>query len=85
MPTQCGPLRGRAASSQRGSRIGRTFDGWTVAVSSFYVLLNRRANRVPSMGSGVGAEDVGHPIRSHMKTELPAALPRDAVSSKIRS
>jgi hypothetical protein len=45
------------ARSELAVRLGHRpdLDGWTVTVSSFYVLLNRPADRVPEMGNGVGA------------------------------
>lgn len=68
------------ARSELAGRLGQRpdLDGWTVTVSSFYVLLNRPADRVPEMGSGVGAEDAGHQMLTHMEAALPAGLPRDA-------
>lgn len=64
------------ARSELAVRLGHRpdLDGWTVTVSSFYVLLNRPADRVPEMGNGVGAEDLGHRMRTHMETALPAGL-----------
>ncbi len=68
------------ARSELAVRLGQRpdLDGWTVTVSSFYVLLDRPGDRVPEMGSGVGAEDVGHRMLTHMETALPAGLSRDS-------
>lgn len=70
------------ARSELAVRLGHRpdLDGWTVTVSSFYVLLNRPDDRVPEMGSGVGAEDLGHRMLTHMETALPAGLTHDAAA-----
>jgi len=59
---------------------GPDLDGWTVTVSSFYVLLNRPTDRVPEMGNGVGAEYLGHRMRAHIESALPAGLTHDAAA-----
>jgi len=70
------------ARSELAVRLGHRpdVDGWTVTVSSFYVLLNRPADRIPEMGNGVGAEDLGHRMLTHMETALPAGLTHDAAA-----
>ncbi len=70
------------ARSELATRLGHhpDLDGWTVTVSSFYILLNRPPDRLPETGAGVGVVDIGQRMRTHMETALPAGLTRDAVA-----
>jgi len=70
------------ARSELAVRLGHRpdLDGWTVTVSSFCVLLNRPADRVPEMGNGVGAEDLGHRMLTHVEAAPLTGLTRDAAA-----
>lgn len=79
----------RTAVWARGELAGRLahrpeLDGWTVAVTSFYVMLNRPPDRVPETGAGVGVgvgvADMGQPMRTRMETALPAGLTHQAAA-----
>lgn len=59
-------------------------DEWKVNVYAFYVLLNRPADRVAHMGHGVGAEDLGHRMCTHMEDTLPAGLGAAATAHLAR-
>lgn len=70
------------ARSELATRLGHRpeLDGWTVTVTSFYVLLNRPPDRLPETGAGIGFADIGERMRTHMETALPAGLTRDAAA-----
>lgn len=70
------------ARSELATRLAQRpeLHGWTVAVTSFYVLLNRPPDRAPTTGAGVGVADLGQPMRNHMETALPAGLTHDAAA-----
>jgi hypothetical protein len=70
------------ARNELAGRLGRRpeLDGWTVTVTSLYVLLSRPNDRTTESGTGVGFTDVGARTRTHLETALPAGLTRDAAA-----
>ena len=70
------------ARTELAGRLGRRpeLDGWTVTVSSLYVLLSRPNDRTTDSGTGVGFTDVGARTRTHLETALPSGLSRDAAA-----
>ena len=70
------------ARTELAGRLGRRpeLDGWTVTVSSLYVLLSRPNDRTTDSGTGVGFTDVGARTRTYLETALPSGLSRDAAA-----
>lgn len=70
------------ARNELVTRLGHRpeLDGWTVTVSSLYVLVSRPNDRTTESGTGVGFTDMGARARTHLETALPAGLTRDAAA-----
>lgn len=70
------------ARNELVQRLGHRpeLDGWTVTVSSLYVLVSRPHDRTTETGTGVGFTDLGARARTHLETALPAGLTRDAAA-----